>query len=45
MGMRRHPGLLRGGFLDRIDEFEAEFFGISPREVAVMTRSSATCSS
>jgi phthiocerol/phenolphthiocerol synthesis type-I polyketide synthase B len=23
----------RGGFLDRIDEFDAEFFGISPREV------------
>ncbi|MGW4324941.1 acyltransferase domain-containing protein [Nocardia sp. NPDC004573] len=22
----------RGGFLDRIDEFDAEFFGISPRE-------------
>ena len=21
-----------GGFLDRIDEFDAEFFGISPRE-------------
>ncbi|HEX8052017.1 MAG TPA: type I polyketide synthase, partial [Thermoleophilaceae bacterium] len=30
------PGLLRGGFLDRVDEFDAEFFGISPREAAVM---------
>jgi len=26
----------RGGFLDRIDEFDAEFFGISPREAATM---------
>ncbi|HEY2536926.1 MAG TPA: type I polyketide synthase, partial [Solirubrobacteraceae bacterium] len=30
------PGLLRGGFVDRIDEFDAEFFGVSPREAAVM---------
>jgi acyl transferase domain-containing protein len=30
------PGLLRGGFIDRIDEFDAEFFGLSPKEVAVM---------
>src|ERR1700704_704514 len=29
------PGLLRGGFLDRIDEFDADFFGISPKEAAV----------
>ncbi|MBO9998158.1 MAG: polyketide synthase dehydratase domain-containing protein [Cyanobacteria bacterium SID2] len=26
----------RGGFLDRIDEFDPEFFGISPREAATM---------
>ncbi|MBE9040674.1 polyketide synthase dehydratase domain-containing protein, partial [Oscillatoriales cyanobacterium LEGE 11467] len=26
----------RGGFLERIDEFDAEFFGISPREAATM---------
>ena len=25
-----------GGFVDRIDEFDAEFFGISPREAARM---------
>src|SRR5882757_8584245 len=27
---------LRGGFLDRVDEFDASFFGISPREAAAM---------
>src|SRR6185437_2045449 len=26
----------RGGFLDRIDEFDADFFGISPREARAM---------
>ena len=25
-------GTFRGGFLDRVDEFDAQFFGISPRE-------------
>ena len=30
------PRTRRGGFLDRIDEFDAGFFGISPREAAVM---------
>ena len=25
-----------GGFLDRVDEFDAQFFGISPREAAAM---------
>src|ERR1043166_868689 len=25
-------GTFRGGFLDRVDEFDAHFFGISPRE-------------
>ncbi|QKW10568.1 SDR family NAD(P)-dependent oxidoreductase [Streptomyces sp. NA04227] len=28
--------LARGGFLDRVDEFDAAFFGISPREAAAM---------
>ena len=27
---------LRGGFLDRVDEFDPAFFGISPREAACM---------
>ncbi|MEU8461375.1 type I polyketide synthase [Streptomyces sp. NPDC029003] len=26
----------RGGFLDRVDQFDADFFGISPREAAAM---------
>ena len=26
----------RGGFLDRVDQFDADFFGISPREAASM---------
>ncbi|TDC98000.1 SDR family NAD(P)-dependent oxidoreductase [Actinomadura sp. 7K507] len=30
------PGARRGGFLDRIDGFDAAFFGISPREAAVI---------
>src|SRR4051794_25225475 len=30
------PGLLRGGFVDGIEEFDAEFFGIAPKEAAVM---------
>ncbi|MFL5912519.1 MAG: beta-ketoacyl synthase N-terminal-like domain-containing protein, partial [Gaiellaceae bacterium] len=29
------PGLRRGGFLERIDEFDADFFSISPKEAAV----------
>ena len=36
---RRMPGKLsttRGGFLSRIDGFDAHFFGISPREAAYM---------
>ena len=33
------PGKIRtrwGGFVDKIDEFDAEFFGISPREASSM---------
>ncbi|WP_017660867.1 type I polyketide synthase [Baaleninema simplex] len=34
---RSQPGYpQRGGFLDRIDEFDPDFFGISPREAATM---------
>ncbi|MFC3997670.1 type I polyketide synthase, partial [Nocardiopsis sediminis] len=29
-------GAVRGGFLDRVDGFDAAFFGISPREAAAM---------
>ncbi|MEE1929763.1 SDR family NAD(P)-dependent oxidoreductase, partial [Streptomyces sp. TRM 70351] len=32
----RGPAGLRGGFLDRVGEFDAGFFGISPREAAAM---------
>ncbi|MFI6108902.1 type I polyketide synthase [Streptomyces sp. NPDC051310] len=31
--LARHP---RGGFVDRVGDFDAGFFGISPREAAVM---------
>ncbi|QKV96316.1 SDR family NAD(P)-dependent oxidoreductase [Streptomyces sp. NA02950] len=31
--LARHP---RGGFVDRVGDFDADFFGISPREAAVM---------
>jgi 8,8a-deoxyoleandolide synthase len=31
---RADASVPRGGFLDRVDEFDAEFFGISPREAA-----------
>ena len=30
----RPGGVLRGGFIDGVDEFDADFFGISPREAA-----------
>nr|AFI57005.1 QmnA1 [Amycolatopsis orientalis] len=30
------PGAERGGFLERVGDFDAAFFGISPREAAIM---------
>ncbi len=33
---RSLPGILRGGFLDRIGDFDAGFFGIGPGEAAAM---------
>ncbi|MFJ7212994.1 SDR family NAD(P)-dependent oxidoreductase [Amycolatopsis sp. NPDC098790] len=33
---RVDPGLGRGGFLDRVGDFDPSFFGISPREAAAM---------
>jgi acyl transferase domain-containing protein len=35
-GIRQSGAGRRGGFLDRVDEFDPEFFGISPREGAAM---------
>ena len=32
----KHKGNRKGGFLDRIDEFDASFFRISPREARLM---------